>query len=112
MAESQVFGARVRELRKERCMTQRTLAEEIGLDVTYLSKIETGSLAPPGEAAIARMAKALKTDYTELLACARKVPSDLGRTLAAAPAEARIIVRRLKSFTPDQLREMVAITKR
>ena len=42
MADSQVFGERLRELRKERGLTQRALAQTIGLDFTYLSKIECG----------------------------------------------------------------------
>ena len=111
MAESQVFGERVRELRKERGLTQRGLAQTIGIDFTYLSKIETGALTPPSEAAIERLAKALGTDFEELLGVARKVPSDLGRTLASAPIEASILVRRLKTLSPDQLRRILAVTK-
>ena len=111
MADGQSFGERVRELRKAQGMTQRSLAQGIGIDFTYLSKIETGSLPPPSEAAIGRIAEVLKADYDELLGVARKVPSDLGRTLASAPVEAAILVRRLKTLSPEQLRRILEITK-
>ena len=111
MAESEGFGERVRALRKEQGITQRELSQQIGLDFTYLSKIETGALPPPSEAAIARISDALKVDLEELLAFSRKVPSDLGRTLASGPVEASILLRRLKTLSPDQLRRILEITK-
>jgi transcriptional regulator with XRE-family HTH domain len=106
------FGQRVRDLRKERGLTQRDLAARIGLDFTYLSKIETGALPPPSEAAIARIADQLATSNDELLALARKVPSDLARTLQTAPVEASILLRRLKKLTPDQYRRIMEITEK
>lgn len=106
------FGQRVRDLRKERGLTQRDLAGRIGLDFTYLSKIETGALPPPSEAAIARMAEHLATDNEELLAVARKIPSDLARTLQTAPVEASLLLRRLKKLTPEQYKRILEIANK
>ncbi len=103
------FGSRIRQLRRDKGLTQRDLASKIGLDFTYLSKIETGTLPPPSEAAIARMAEALGTDHEFLLALARKVPADLRRTLQVLPVEASILVRRLQDITPSQYAEILAI---
>jgi len=36
------FGERLRELRKEQKISQRELATRVGVDFTYLSKIENG----------------------------------------------------------------------
>ncbi|TET67120.1 MAG: XRE family transcriptional regulator, partial [Dehalococcoidia bacterium] len=57
--EVQVFGARLRELRILAGLTQRELAEKIGVDFSYLSKIENGVLPPPSEKVILRLAEAL-----------------------------------------------------
>lgn len=42
----QLLGARIRELRKKRGLTQSKLAEKIGIDPKHLSKIEVGSSYP------------------------------------------------------------------
>lgn len=41
-----VFGARVRELRHERGLTQSDVAERAGVSVKYVSQIERGSRNP------------------------------------------------------------------
>ena len=68
------FGERLRELRKEQKVSQRDLANLVGVDFTYVSKIETGDNAPPSIATIHRMAQALAADEGELIVLAGKVP--------------------------------------
>lgn len=71
------FGERVRELRKERGLSQRELAAQSGIDFTYLSKIENARMEPPSEKVILNMAEALDTDPDELTLLAGKIPSDV-----------------------------------
>lgn len=71
------FGERVRELRKERGLSQRELAARAGIDFTYLSKIENARMEPPSEKVILNMAEALDTDPDELMLLAGKIPSDI-----------------------------------
>lgn len=71
------FGERVRELRKERGLSQRELAARSGIDFTYLSKIENARMEPPSEKVILNMAEALDTDPDELTLLAGKIPSDI-----------------------------------
>lgn len=71
------FGKRLQELRKEQGISQRDLAERVGLDFTYLSKMENERLEfLPSAAAIRRIAQALSADAEELLILAgkRKTP--------------------------------------
>lgn len=75
------FGQRLRELRKDRGMSQKELAKRVEIDFTYLSKIETGSMDPPSEKTILALAKALNADSDELLVLAKKIPSDLAEQL-------------------------------
>jgi transcriptional regulator with XRE-family HTH domain len=73
------FGERLREIRKSRGLSQRELADKVKLNFTYLSKVETGTMHPPSEKTIMALAKALETDSDELLALAKKMPSDLAK---------------------------------
>jgi len=58
-------------------MSQRNLAERVGIDFTYLSKLENGVMPPPGERTIAVLAGALDADPDELFGLAGKIPSQL-----------------------------------
>ena len=70
------FGERIKALRGERGLSQRALAEKVGLDFTYLSKIENDRLEhTPSIKTILDLARALEVDELELLDLARKVPS-------------------------------------
>ena len=79
--EALEFGARIRQLRKEAGMTQRELADKINIDFTYLSKIECGTVPPPSEKVISRLAKILNVGKDELLILAGKFPSDIVQIL-------------------------------
>ncbi len=79
------FGERLRALRREKKINQRTLARVAGIDVTYLSKIETGAMDPPAAATVQRLAAALDQDPTELLLLAKKIPPDVRDILTDRP---------------------------
>jgi len=91
MASSNEFGKRLRELRLERNLTQRELADTVSarlresnqgsFDFTYLSKIENGKLSPPSTTTILQLAAVLRANADELLALAGKAPPDLGDAL-------------------------------
>lgn len=53
------FPDHLRELRRTALMSQRALAEQDGIDFTYLSKIEDGRVEPPREGVLQRIAKEL-----------------------------------------------------
>jgi transcriptional regulator with XRE-family HTH domain len=75
------FGERLRELRKQQHISQRDLANLVGVDFTYVSKIETGDNAPPSAATIHRMAQVLAADEGELIVLAGKVPLETYKEL-------------------------------
>ena len=87
------FSERLRSLRKEAQLSQRDLAERIGRDFTYLSKIENKRVEPPSEVVLKNianeLAEVLGMDPTELadelITLAGKIPSDLAETLARNP---------------------------
>jgi HTH-type transcriptional regulator, competence development regulator len=72
------FGARLRQLRVERKLTQRQLAEQAGVDFSYLSKIENNRLEhTPSIKTLQSLARALAVDELELMELANKVPLGL-----------------------------------
>jgi HTH-type transcriptional regulator, competence development regulator len=69
------LGARIKELRRQRGFTQRQLAEKVGVDFTYLSKIENDRLEhTPSINTLQDLAQALDVDELELMELANKVP--------------------------------------
>lgn len=66
-------------------MNQKELAKAVGIDVTYLSKIETGKMDPPAEATVRSLADVLEEDYTELLILAKKIPADVRDIVTTTP---------------------------
>jgi transcriptional regulator with XRE-family HTH domain len=89
--ETKQFGARLRELRKRLGMTQRELAELVGVDFSYLSKIESGVVPPPSQKVISRIAMALKADENELITLAGRIPPDIAQTLKNSRMTQRLV---------------------
>jgi transcriptional regulator with XRE-family HTH domain len=72
------LGATVRKLRRDQGITQARLADSIGVDESYISKIEKGKLTyTPSEDTLRLMAHTLKVDPLELLSLAEKTPDEL-----------------------------------
>jgi len=85
------FGAHLRELRKARGLTLRELAQLVGVDFSYLSKIESGAVPPPSEKVISRIAVALKTTENELINLAGRIPPDVARTVQNSKTAQRLV---------------------
>ena len=109
------FPERLRELRKAARLSQRALAVQVGVDFTYLSKIENGRVEPPSEGVLQRIAKELAGELgmdetelaDELITLAGKIPSDLAETLSRNPE----VIRLLRSVgdgvrSPDDWRRL------
>lgn len=99
------FGERLRQLRIERGLNQRTLAETVGIDFTYLSKIETGRLPPPAQDTIHRLALALGASPDELLVLAGKVPDDV-RSAITRSVEIPAFLRQIRDLDKAELERL------
>jgi transcriptional regulator with XRE-family HTH domain len=60
------FAANVRKLRSKKKLSQKALADKIGISVSYVSMLERGQRSPPLET-IEKMAKALGVTPAALL---------------------------------------------
>jgi len=100
------FGKRLKSLRKEYKITQRSLAEEVNVDFTYISKMENGKLDNfPSIEIIIKIAKVLKTDPDELILLAKKVPDSLRETIVADELAAAFL-RKVPKLSPKQREEV------
>lgn len=75
-----IFGKMLKDLRRSKRMTQRKLAEEVGINFTYISKIENGA-EPPSEEVILRIAEVLDADSEKMMLAAKKVPQEMRKTI-------------------------------
>lgn len=106
------FGKRIRQLRVDKDLSQRDLAARVGIDFTYLSKIENNRAAPPSDAVIERLAAALDVEAEELLALAAKVSQEDLREAVADDHRIGVLFRKLQSghLTEEQIRAMLKIS--
>jgi len=95
------LGQRLRQLRQERKLTLRALADAVGVDFTYLSKIENGKAGyVPAADTIRALATALSVDALELLQLAQKVPPEIG-TIAGNANARRFFQRAQEVASPE-----------
>jgi transcriptional regulator with XRE-family HTH domain len=95
------FGDHVRKVRErllagDRSYSLRQVAERVGIEPAYLSKVERGEVAPPGEDTIVRLAEELGEDRDVMLALAGKVSTDLRDIIRARPKLFAELLRELK----------------
>ncbi|MBL8817811.1 MAG: helix-turn-helix transcriptional regulator [Planctomyces sp.] len=99
-------GARIREIRKSRKLTQRELADLVGMNFTYLSRVENDRLdddQTPREETIQRIASALDADADELLILARRIPDNYRTRILSQPD----VFRRILTLSDEQLSLLV-----
>ena len=93
MGGKEPFGAFIRRQRLAKGIGLREMAKMIGVNPTYLSKVERDEFAPPAEDRVKSIAELLDLDPDELLARAGKVASDLTEIIKRRPREAGIFLR-------------------
>lgn len=99
-------GERIREIRRSRNLTQRELADRVGINFTYLSRVENDRLddeQTPREETLQRIARALDADPDELLLLARRIPDSYRDRILSQPG----VFRKLLNLSDDALEEMV-----
>jgi len=100
------FGDYVRTRRealrkKDARYSVRQVAQRIGVEPSFLSKVERGEATPPSEAKIVALARELDEDADVLLALAGKVSSDLQQAIRKRPELFATLIRELKNM-PDR----------
>ncbi len=99
------FGAHLRERREalrltDRRFSVRQVAQRVGVQPSYLSKIERGEQPPPSEATVRALAAELGEDVDLLLALAGKVSTELQAIIRRRPQLFAELIRQLDE-APD-----------
>jgi transcriptional regulator with XRE-family HTH domain len=81
------FGQILRELRTKKGLGIKRLAPDLGVNYTYLSKLENGDLTP-SEEVIGRVAKYFNYNNDRLLLAAGKIPPEILKILRENPDRA------------------------
>jgi HTH-type transcriptional regulator, competence development regulator len=84
----------------------RQLADRVGIEPSYLSKIERGEQPPPGEETIRRIADQLGEDRDILLAMAGKVSGDLLDIIRERPALVADLLRAIRRAPARRITEI------
>lgn len=100
------FGSYIRDRREklrrdDPRFSVRQVADRIGVEPSFLSKVERDEVPPPSEEKIVSLARDLDEDADVLLAMAGKVSSDLQRVIRRRPELFAALIRELKNL-PDQ----------
>lgn len=89
------FGQRLKKMRMDRKLSQKTLAQKLGISLPYLSQIEA-DLAIPSESLAIAIAKFFDANEEELVFLARRVPKQLDELIEKFPNETQAYFRRVK----------------
>jgi len=105
------FGERVRELRKQRGLTQQNLAVLLEVSLSYISKVENERLNAgdyPSEAFVLKLAKALDADEDELLLLTDRVPEAIRQRIRERPD----LFKRITSLSDQEIESLLSHTSK
>ena len=105
------LGAHIRSVREQlrttdRSFSVRQVAQRVGIEPSYLSKIEREVVPPPSEATIRRIALELGEDPDLLLAMVGKISSDLREIILDRPRLFTDLIRHLREAPDHELRRI------
>ena len=96
----QIRAARERRRANDKAYSVRQVAGRVGIEPSYLSKIEREKVPPPSESTIRKIAQDLGENPDLLLAAAGKISSDLREIILLRPGLFTDLIRQLRE-APD-----------
>jgi transcriptional regulator with XRE-family HTH domain len=112
------FGVKLRQIRAERGMTLKQMAESLGVSPAYLSSLEHGRRGRPAHpmvVAICAQLNIIWDEADELLRLARlshpRVTVDTQGLAAPATELANLLAERIRKLAPMEIERMLAILK-
>jgi len=112
------FGVRLRQLRQERRIALKDMAEALGVSAAYLSALEHGRRGRPTHAMVVAICAQLNIiwdEADELLRLARlshpRVTVDTAGLAASATELANLLAERIRKLAPAEIERMLAILK-
>lgn len=101
------FGEFIRNERKEKGISLREFAREVGVSSSYVSNMERGFFKAPSEDKIDRMADVLDIDPDFLLAKAGKISGYSQSMYLKNPVKCATILAATRDLTENQLQTII-----
>jgi transcriptional regulator with XRE-family HTH domain len=101
-----VRSARERLKRADSRFSVRQVAQRVGVEPAYLSKVERNHVAPPSEKKICRLAVELGEDRDVMLALGGKIATDLQQIIRLRPRLFGSILRHLGEAPEEVVSEI------
>jgi transcriptional regulator with XRE-family HTH domain len=110
--QQRAFGDHLRARRERLAATDRRyslrqVATRCGVTPAYLSRVERGDVAPPGEDTLVRLAAELDEHPDVLLAMAGKISADLRAAILARPQLFADLIRAIRDMPDDAVLRVV-----
>ena len=96
--ENKTFGQTLKVIRRKKDVTQRELAAAVGVDFSYISKIENDRMPPPAADTIVKICEVLDVPPDNLLAMTGKMPTQIKEAISEKPA-AQQFLREAQNMT-------------
>ena len=80
------FCEALRAFRREANISQRELATKVGVDFSYISKLENGHLPSPSADTIVKICSTLGIEPEKLLSLSGKIPTDIQEAMSSSQA--------------------------
>ena len=107
-----LFGEMLREKRRAAGISQRDLADKIGVDFSYISKLENGRLPPPAADTLVEICRVLNIEPEELLALTGKLPSEIQKGVSSSEAAQQFLHEAQRmGLSEEEWRHMVQSLK-
>ncbi|MEJ7778897.1 MAG: helix-turn-helix transcriptional regulator [Daejeonella sp.] len=81
---NQTFGQALKEIRRETGISQRELADKVGIDFSYVSKIENDRMPPPAGDTIQKICEVLKVSTDLLLSKSGKITGEISDAISSS----------------------------
>ena len=96
--ENKTFGQTLKDIRRSKSITQRELATAVGVDFSYISKVENDRMPPPAADTIVKICEKLGVPPDRLLAMTGKMPTPIKEAISETPA-AQQFLREAQTMT-------------
>ncbi len=90
------FGAYIKRARADNNLTQREAAKQIGIDFTYLSKLETNTMPPPSRETLRKMAFVYALPLFKTMIKGGRLPGGVKEYLLAHPEEVKTLLHKAR----------------
>lgn len=104
------LGEYIKSERKAKKITQRELASKIGVDFSYISKIESGETKTPSDGILEKISKILDLDAEVLMLLSNRLPDEIREKIETNPKAMEVMkLLSKKQITESQWDEVFKI---